>query len=558
LKQLQRKWTYVLAVSLACLLFASACSSNNKANNSAASGSPSTSPSGSQSVAPSDSPQVTPTLTIAMQSNPLVEDFKTNYLTKYIEQHLNVNLEFVELPSKADEAITKLTLMVTSGEKLPDVINMRLGADLVLDFSSKGVLLPLDEYVNDEKVAPFLNALPVRDMFVNQAKDADGKLYGMPALAATNWDAAPYRVWINKEWLDKLQLQMPRTTDEFYEVLKAFTQNDPNGNKKKDEIGVVGGSGWGLSPRIALMNPFINTNPEKNYLVVRDGQLIPAYTQPEWKKGLEYMHQLVKDGLLSPLSFTQDETQFKALINVEGGMAGVLTAASPSQIPENIKDVMVLVPPLQGPDGKTTTTYNPVAPAPNWYVTKDAADPALAVKVADFFYNEETAITARFGEKGVEWSDDPAITQQYASSNPELGYKVDYAVIDHSIWSNPQNKHWRNVNPSYFSPDMLNNRSLVKKEDYDPNAYNYQADFENEYVPHFPKEFIYSLKYNSDELTQIADSRTAIINYVSSSAVEFIMGNRPFSDWDKYLNELNKMGLEQYMKVTQAMYDRTK
>ena len=40
------------------------------------------------------------------------------------------------------------------------------------------------------------------------------------------------------------------------------------------------------------------------------------------------MNKLVNEGLLDPLSFTQDGTQLKSLVNVEGGMAGVVPAGS--------------------------------------------------------------------------------------------------------------------------------------------------------------------------------------------------------------------------------------
>ena len=42
--------------------------------------------------------------------------------------------------------------------------------------------------------------------------------------------------WINVEWLNKLGLKMPTTTEELKQVLIAFKTKDPNGNGKADEI----------------------------------------------------------------------------------------------------------------------------------------------------------------------------------------------------------------------------------------------------------------------------------------------------------------------------------
>src|SRR5690606_23597344 len=126
------------------------------------------------------------------------------------------------------------------------------------------------------------------------------------------------RAWINTEWMKKVNVEMPKTTDDLYQILKAFAENDPNNNGKKDEIGMVGSrSGWAQLPIVYLMNSFVYANPDKNYLNVRDGKIIASFVQPEWKQGLEFMHKLVSEGLLSPLSFTQDQTQMRALINMD-------------------------------------------------------------------------------------------------------------------------------------------------------------------------------------------------------------------------------------------------
>ena len=41
---------------------------------------------------------------------------------------------------------------------------------------------------------------------------------------------------IRKDWVDKLGLAMPATTDELFEVLKAFQEQDANGNGEADEV----------------------------------------------------------------------------------------------------------------------------------------------------------------------------------------------------------------------------------------------------------------------------------------------------------------------------------
>lgn len=58
-----------------------------------------------------------PTLTILMAQDTYVEDYETNAFTKFIEDSMNVNLDFVLLP--ASDASDKLAVMIQSGQELP-------------------------------------------------------------------------------------------------------------------------------------------------------------------------------------------------------------------------------------------------------------------------------------------------------------------------------------------------------------------------------------------------------------------------------------------------------
>lgn len=547
-------------VLTACLLAAllAGCSSGSK---SGTANDPSASPSNAGASA---TPGAKTVITVAVQSQPGVEDRKTNQFTKMLENKFNVDMKFVELPADINEAKTKLALMVSSGTALPDIVNIPLDEVTAYDYASKGVFVKLDNYYKDPAVAVNYNSIvdPDKSFIYNNLKLADGSVYALPNYVALNWNEGSYRAWINSEWLEKLKLKMPATTDDLYNVLKAFAEKDPNGNGKKDEIGMVGSkNGWGQNPMVYLMNSFIYANPDKGYLNVEAGKVVASFIQPEWKQGLEYMNKLVKDGLLSPLSFTQDSNQLKALVNVEGGMAGVTTSGSYSlYTPAILHNKMALLAPVKGPGGKAFTPYNPTLPSRMWFITKDSKNPKLAFQIGDYMLNQEVSKISRYGEKGVDWSDDPAITAQYVGDfEASHGIKTGIAILNPKFWGNPQNKNWQDINPAYRPLALSRISSSTKRGETDPNASpNFQPDFMNMYVPGFPKEVIPRLSYTADELKKIANSKTAIDSYVTDTAVAFITGNMPLSQWDKYLSELNKMGLDSYLATAQAAYDRTK
>ena len=90
------------------------------------------------------------TLTIAVKENIRVEDYNSNDMKKEIEDALGVTIDFMVLPSQDYE--TKLNLMIAGGDKLPDMI-FSPAADSVDAWVQEGVLLPLNEYYEDENMA---------------------------------------------------------------------------------------------------------------------------------------------------------------------------------------------------------------------------------------------------------------------------------------------------------------------------------------------------------------------------------------------------------------------
>lgn len=190
------------------------------------------------------------TLVIGIQTNALVTDYEDNFQTKKLEEDLGINIEFYMLPSSAEDCKTKLSLMATGGETLPDIIMVDgvMSAEQVLDYGSKGIFIPLNDYIADESMCPYFSAIPEEDMetIMTAITSADGNIYCLPKFETSTWNMTPNRYYINGAWLDKLGLEVPTTTEELHEVLKAFVQNDPNGNGIADEIGVYGMAEGGL------------------------------------------------------------------------------------------------------------------------------------------------------------------------------------------------------------------------------------------------------------------------------------------------------------------------
>lgn len=92
--------------------------------------------------------QETEVLTILMQQDVLVEDYDTNAFTLWIEESCGVDLQFELLPA-GNDGTDKLALMLSSGQELPDVINMQMSILQDYIYGTAGIFIDLTDYYED-------------------------------------------------------------------------------------------------------------------------------------------------------------------------------------------------------------------------------------------------------------------------------------------------------------------------------------------------------------------------------------------------------------------------
>jgi putative aldouronate transport system substrate-binding protein len=144
-----------------------------------------------------------------------------------IREKLNINLTITALPSNESDQDVKVQAAGASNS-LPDLFMIR--RDSLLNLIRVGLIAPVDE---------LYDLMPVRtrvqyDSDSRGFTTVNGKSYG---LASPGTITKNEGVLIRKDWLDKLGLSVPVTTEDFLEVMKAFTFQDPDGNGRNDTYG---------------------------------------------------------------------------------------------------------------------------------------------------------------------------------------------------------------------------------------------------------------------------------------------------------------------------------
>ena len=518
------------------------------------------------------------TLVIAIQTYSNITDYDNNYLTHMLEDALDVNIEFQLLSADTAEAQTQISLMVSANqEDLPDIIcTGGFSAETILEYGSKGVFVDLTDMINDPEITPNFHAIESEEdkaSMLEASTSADGKIYSLVQFAPADWNMTPYRMFINQTWLDALNLPMPITTEEYYETLKAFAEQDPNGNGVKDEIPAYGFSAgtYGENITIPLMNYFIYYPAAKISSVCltldeSGSKVIAPFTEDGWREGLEYMHRLCSEGLLPESVFTDDKTQFMAVLNNEEiNLVGSVSTGSLSRWNDYDNNAngqqYELMPVLENPDGESYAPFLPYVPAPIWFVTSNCKNPELAVKLGDLFYRQDISISARYGEEGVDWTADPEVlnNESYSNAYLEAGLVEEKTIaVINDIWAANNNTIWRDMNPRYLSLDFANGSLQAKEYAPDVKSNYFYADNYDYYYDKHPEHLLPTLNYTNEEAQEQAEIITNISTYLGQSMAQFITGARPLNDteWENYKEELNTMGLPVWLENAQAAFDR--
>ena len=515
-----------------------------------------------------------PTITLGIQQKALTTDYDNNELTLYLEEKLGVNIEFFLFPTSSTEAKQKLSLMVAGKETLPDIIFLNLNEAEKVSYGSSGVILPLNDYMANSvyywDIAMNTYCTPEQKAQVlTGAYSSDGNIYGYPQVAQSMYDTSAVSLYINKQWLNNLNLETPKTTDELYEVLKAFKEKDPNGNGIADEIPMIGSNGaWRSDLRLALMNSFLYHAYTKDFKwqwTIEDGKVVAPFVQDAYREGLRYINKLSEEGLLSPVTFSQTQAELTAILSAPndqdtivgcfvGVPASLFGAAGAVDRVQEYELIMV-----SGPEGVCYSPNSGFTGTYNGLITKDCADPDLAFRFMDSIAETDTTLTMRYGKKDVDWH----YTNEGTIGQWRLeGFKPIFASTPSeerpNVWGSENNIIWHANILNMLPPKLIDGcvtTYVNENRAYQQDVLGFAATALH--LGKHPEQLCPTLIFTAEETEQITEIQAAVQTYVDECFTRFILGDLDIEkDWDSYLGELEAMGLEYYLEICQTAFDR--
>lgn len=499
---------------------------------------------GESNFNPTGYPIVKEKVTLTALVNNYSADFPDDYnkfnLVKKAEETTNVHIEWI-MPGSGFEEQKSLLL---ASDDLPDIIFGCNDFELI-KYGGDGVLLPLEDLIDKYTVnlKRIFEEHPATKALVTAP---DGHIYTTPRVNEGPW---MYREGmgvgvINVKWIEDLGLKMPTTIDEFEEVMKAFKTQDPNNNGIADEIPITANGDPMTMHGLGYLMDSFGVSARWHFADVRDGKVVFIGTLPEYKEAIKWLSKLWAQGLIDQEWFTQDYTKKASKLNNDPYIVGYadLWDINDDFGTEKAHEYYDYMPPLKGPGGRDPIMYRAAYPGYDRFgavITRACEMPEVAIRYIDYIYDTYNSIEWIEGEFDVRLK------------KHEEGY---YYIPDPPEGMNQQ--QWRcqscpahSVTWAVFEDGYKNILRLT----YTDQKVNFMEQYVKPYAEKDPWPPVFRTIEEEERYNQI-DS--AIIPYANMKAAEWIMNGTIDEEWDAYIEELNKMGLNDWLSINQAAYDR--
>ncbi len=493
-----------------------------------------------------------------------IPDTESNAVMAYVAGRTNIHVNWIQ--SNKLTARDEISLLL-AGEEYPGIIQGASGSGLSMEdlvrYGSRGIILPLNQLIEDHgyHIKEMFDAVPGIKAAITAR---DGNIYGLPAVFTDDYHMTMrQKLWINREWIDRLGLDLPTTTEDFYAVMVAFRDRDANGNgDPTDEVPMTGARRSLEDLAMWIMNAFVPAGGSdesgdahlNNYEFIIDGKVSFSANTPEFREGLRYIRRLYDEDLFHIAALTQDRIQIRPLLERdEVQRVGAVASHHPGNFTTIGDDPTlpfrqyVALPPITGPEGVGHTPWfsDAIIEQGQFVITDAVESPEAAIRLGDFYYSLEFAEVEK-GIEGVHWR-----RVEPEEALPAIGGGV--ARYEYLKTLVPEDNAQINLGPIWT-------RNL-KNEYARSDGFSYEEMLHRSTLPYEPykvRVFPYStISIATGAIEEFNDLRRTIHTYVGESVDRFIIGELDIDrDWETYLRHLNRLGLPRYREMLHAAYVR--
>lgn len=224
---------------------------------------------------------------------PAGDTLEDNAYTRYFEEVTNIHVTNV-FEAQYGEAYRQKVKLAAASNDLPDI--MFINKDdysLLTQLVEFDQIADLTDYFNNSLNPDIREKLTSGDGSAMASATFDGRIMAIPE-PTLQYDMVRL-LWVRQDWLDKLNLEAPKTVEDLMTVAKAFMEQDPDGNGKDDTYGLVATKDYST-----IFEPIFNAY--KAYPTMwyenADGEVVYGGVEPEAKEALAVLHQMYEEGII--------------------------------------------------------------------------------------------------------------------------------------------------------------------------------------------------------------------------------------------------------------------
>lgn len=475
---------------------------------------------------------------------------------KRLQEKTNVEINWTAIQS--DQWSDKISLEMANTKDMTDFIfSAGFSDNDLLKYAKQGVIIPLEEYI-DAYMPNLKKVFDTYPEYKTMCTDTDGHIWALPWIEQLGSGKEAIQTvgnmsFINKKWLDFLGLKVPKTIDEFEQVLIAFRDHASELQKKfkidgeiipmscivndgdQDPSILINGFGEGYG----------DADKGRHIAVTNDRKVICSATQDGYKAGITWLHKLYKEGLIDTESFTQEWSTYVA--KGKSGRYGVCFSWDVANI-DNLKDWVPL--PALTADTRNITPQNGSFTSGfdrgRCVITAVAKNPALVCAWLDQMYDPFQSPQNNWGTYGED--DDFDIFE--LSKNADGGEMLKHAALG-------------DASPvEVREAEAVGGPLAILDDYYDvyvtcPDDAKYRLDWiKKYYTPDMNGDYVYPNVFMSqDDTKRLSDLQADIEKLINANKSDWIMNGFNDADWDKYISELKAYGLDEYIEIFQKYLD---
>lgn len=453
------------------------------------------------------------------------------YMLNEFKKQTNVDVDLRIFPYET--ATERLNLDLNSGDYADVIGGWTLSDSMILTYGvNQGVFIPLEDYFAEycPRITEILDLPGVRE----EMTAPDGHIYAIPYVCDDTM--VGYSPYINTKWLENVGMDMPTTTEEFEAVLKAFKEQDANGNgDPNDEIPF---STDPNNKHIEAMAGWFGLPMDKYGVGIKDSEVVYAGASSTYRELLSWLNGMYKQGLIDLEIFTQDSATWEGKGNRD--LYGVSIAYESNEFSGHVRgterDEYDILPVLNTDNGgrwlRDTNGFS--VSRTQAVVTDNAKNPEVICRWFDNAFELENGIGCNRGPVGtVVFKEDD-------------GY---HAIDTKTLPEDEQEKlSWGNLWPQSLPKYMPSGFKYIEENP----LYDEKKTLEAAYEPYLTKEIIPSFWIPLDKIDRYSDIATAIKDYFNQQQAMFVSGELNINDdaqWKSYVDGLYALGLEDWLEV---------